>query len=173
MTTIHHTVFETPVGSMQAASLHGALLACRFPDGADLGAWLLSVEPGAAIERDSEANGMWIEQIQAFLRGTRTTLDGDRLDMRGTPFQVRVWEELRRIPYGETITYSELAKRVESPRAVRAVGQANGANPLPLFVPCHRVVASGGELGGFGGGRRLKRRLLDLETRGGTLFPGV
>ncbi len=81
----------------------------------------------------------------------------------GTPFQRAVWEALGDIPYGETVTYADIASRVGRPQAVRAVGQANGANPLPVLLPCHRVVASGGRLGGYGGGVALKLALLRLE----------
>ncbi len=87
------------------------------------------------------------------------------LEMEGTPFQQRVWSALRQIPYGETRSYAELAGVVGSPRGFRAVGAANGRNPIPIVVPCHRVIESNGGLGGFGGGLPCKRRLLDLETQ--------
>ena len=86
------------------------------------------------------------------------------LEPAGTPFQMRVWQALRAIPYGETISYLELARRVESPRAFRAVGQANGHNPISIIVPCHRVIAADGSLGGYGGGLERKRFLLALES---------
>ena len=86
-------------------------------------------------------------------------------DLReGTPFQRRVWEATRLIPYGKTKTYLEIARQVRSPRSARAVGQALGKNPVPIVVPCHRVVASDGTLGGFGGGLDMKQRLLDMES---------
>ncbi|MGD2135354.1 MAG: methylated-DNA--[protein]-cysteine S-methyltransferase [Gemmatimonadales bacterium] len=97
----------------------------------------------------------------------------------GTPFERRVWDAVARIPYGETATYADIARRIGHPRAYRAVGAANGKNPLPLVVPCHRVVASGGGLGGYGGGVALKRRLLALEradvrgSRRGTVLYGT
>lgn len=170
MSVVHVCEFETELGAMQAASLDGKLLALRLPGASDVCAWLRRVEPGAELVTDADANRPWIERVHSFVAGSPTALDGAPLDPRGTPFQRRVWEHLRGVPYGTTISYAELARRVESPRAVRAVGQANGANPLPLFVPCHRVVASGGELGGFGGGRRLKQRLLELEAGATSLF---
>ena len=83
----------------------------------------------------------------------------------GTPFQQRVWQELRRIPYGETISYLELAKRVGDPKSVRAVGRANGANPIAVVVPCHRVIGADGSLTGYAGGLEKKRALLALEAR--------
>lgn len=86
------------------------------------------------------------------------------LDLRGTEFQRKVWNELLNIPYGETRTYKEMAKEVGSPRGFRAVGGALNKNPIPIIVPCHRVIGSNGELTGFAGGVRLKRRLLELEA---------
>jgi O-6-methylguanine DNA methyltransferase len=83
--------------------------------------------------------------------------------MPGTVFQKRVWDELQRIPYGETRSYMQVAVSVGSPQAVRAVGAANGANPVPIVVPCHRVIGSSGKLTGYGGGLPLKKRLLELE----------
>jgi O-6-methylguanine DNA methyltransferase len=85
------------------------------------------------------------------------------LDLRGTDFQRRVWDALLAIPYGETRSYAEIARGIREPAAVRAVGAANGANPCSIVVPCHRVVATGGKLGGYGGGLPLKRKLLALE----------
>ena len=106
------------------------------------------------------------EQIEAYLAGTRSDFDLP-LDLeQGTPFQRRVWQALREIPYGRTITYGELARRVGAPGASRAVGSANGRNPFPLIIPCHRVVAAGGKLGGYsGGGPEVKQRLLEHEAR--------
>lgn len=100
----------------------------------------------------------------------RHYLDGSRRDFsfairpRGTPFQTRVWRALCRIPYGGRVTYGELARSIDQPRASRAVGMANNRNPIPIVIPCHRVVAAGGKLGGYGGGVRIKQALLDLET---------
>jgi methylated-DNA-[protein]-cysteine S-methyltransferase len=85
------------------------------------------------------------------------------LDMKGTGFQLRVWGELQRIPFGQTRSYMQVAEAIGSPRAVRAVGAANGANPVAIVVPCHRVIGSGGTLVGYGGGLPLKQRLLELE----------
>lgn len=87
------------------------------------------------------------------------------LDPRGTAFQVRVWRELERIPYAETRSYREIAASIGAPRSIRAVGAANGRNPIPIIVPCHRVIGADGKLVGYGGGLPLKKRLLDLESR--------
>jgi methylated-DNA-[protein]-cysteine S-methyltransferase len=101
-------------------------------------------------------------QLQAYFAGERRAFDLPVM-MRGTAFQRRVWEELTEIPYGETWSYGELARRVGAPDAARAVGQALHHNPVPIVVPCHRVVGARGELTGFGGGIDMKRRLLRLE----------
>jgi methylated-DNA-[protein]-cysteine S-methyltransferase len=85
------------------------------------------------------------------------------LDMQGTDFQLLVWNQLRKIPYGETRTYAQIAEQIGRPKAVRAVGAANGSNPVAIVVPCHRVIGSSGKLTGYGGGLPLKKRLLELE----------
>jgi len=103
-----------------------------------------------------------LAQILEYLRGARRAFTVP-LVPEGTPFQRRVWAEAAAIPYGQTRTYRELARRIGRPGAARAVGQALGANPLPILIPCHRVIAADGRLGGYTGGRHLKRWLLDLE----------
>ena len=102
-------------------------------------------------------------ELSAYFAGVRTDFAALTLDPRGTPFQLRVWQELRRIPWGHTISYKELARRVGSPKASRAVGQANAVNPMPLIVPCHRVIAADGGLGGYSSGPDRKRWLLRHE----------
>lgn len=105
------------------------------------------------------------QEIEEYLDGDRKSFSSP-LDLRGTPFQIEVWNELLKIPYGETRSYGEIAAAVGRPRAARAVGAAIGANPLPITVPCHRVIGKNGSLVGFGGGLRLKERLLLLEKGG-------
>ncbi len=105
-------------------------------------------------------------QLTAYIAGKLRSFDLP-LDLKGTAFQTRTWRELLTLPYGQTVTYAELARRLEAPKAVRAVGAANGKNPVALIIPCHRVVAANGGLGGYAGGLPLKRWLLDLETLGG------
>jgi O-6-methylguanine DNA methyltransferase len=117
------------------------------------------------LRGDSERSSLLdaaARQLEEYFAGRRKVF-GLPLDLRGTEFQRSVWRELLGIPYGETRTYAEVARAIGSPRAVRAVGAANGANPVPIVVPCHRVVATGGGLGGYGGGLQMKRRLLELE----------
>lgn len=102
-------------------------------------------------------------QLKEYFAGRRTQFDLP-LALMGTPFQMRVWKELTRIPYGKTISYGEQAKRVGAGKAYRAVGTANGRNPIPIVIPCHRVIAGDGGLGGYGGGLGVKTKLLRLET---------
>jgi methylated-DNA-[protein]-cysteine S-methyltransferase len=102
-------------------------------------------------------------QLREYFAGRRQAFDLP-IDAGGTEFQRRVWTAVCGIPFGETRTYAEIARAVGSPRAVRAVGAANGSNPVPILIPCHRVVATGGGLGGYGGGLARKRWLLDLES---------
>jgi len=115
--------------------------------------------------RKPERNGsvaLALNQITEYLDGQRRDFDLP-LDVRGTDFQRRMWAAVAGIPYGETRTYAEIAFAIGKPKAVRAVGAANGANPLPLVVPCHRVVGSDGSLAGYGGGLDVKRKLLEME----------
>lgn len=105
-----------------------------------------------------------IQRCRIYFGGHRVTFP-DQLDLSGaTTFQRQVWEITRLIPYGETRSYAWVAEQIGQPRAVRAVGQALGKNPLPIIIPCHRVIASDGKLGGFSGGVEMKKRLLSLET---------
>ena len=103
-------------------------------------------------------------QLRAYFAGELETFDLT-LAPEGTPFQQRVWDELCKIAYGETISYGELAKRIGNPNASRAVGLANGSNPIPIVIPCHRVIGSNGKLTGYGGGLPIKGKLLALEKR--------
>ncbi|PSL54103.1 methylated-DNA-[protein]-cysteine S-methyltransferase [Saccharothrix carnea] len=111
---------------------------------------------------DPSPFGDVITQLAEYFAGTRTDFDLP-LDPIGTPFQRTVWRALAEIPYGETVTYGELAQRLGRPSAARAVGLANGRNPIAIILPCHRVVGANGDLTGYGGGLARKRRLLDLE----------
>ena len=107
-------------------------------------------------------------QLTEYFNGDRTTFS-ILLNAKGTEFQKQVWDELYKIPFGELISYQNLANRINNPKAVRAVGAANGKNPIPIIVPCHRVIGSNGKLTGFAGGLGLKEKLIKLE-RGGTFL---
>ena len=115
-----------------------------------------------ALEHRADPAGA-VVALRAYFRGRLDALDSVAVDLDGTPFQKRVWAALRRIPAGRTLSYSQLAARIGRPAAVRAVGTANGRNPVSIVVPCHRVIAAGGGLGGYGGGLARKRWLLAHE----------
>lgn len=138
-----------------------SLLAVTASDDAITGVWFLEDEAESPSDHPliREAS----RQLELYFAGRLRDFDLP-LSMQGTPFQLRVWETLRTIPYGQTISYAELAQRTGSPKGFRAVGAANGKNPIPIIVPCHRVINSGGGLGGFSCGIAYKRRLLDLES---------
>ena len=116
----------------------------------------------ARIHPDDEPNEPALSELREYLRGTRRTF-AVPLDLRGTPFQLDVWHAVAETPYGETCSYGDIAEAIARARATRAVGQAVGANPVPLIIPCHRVVGTSGSLTGFSGGLPLKERLLALE----------
>ena len=118
--------------------------------------------PGTGWTRDEGPFASLRQQLAEYFAGERRTFDLELAPL-GTPFQQRVWAALRAIPYGETVTYAALAQRIGRPGAARAVGLANGRNPLSIVVPCHRVVGTGGSLTGYAGGLDVKRRLLAHE----------
>ena len=153
MTTFTTTV-DSPVGPLLLTSDGSALTRLLFDTEPDPG-W--STEPCALLD------GV-VAQLEEYFRGERTEFDVP-LEPAGTPFQRGVWDALRTIPYAETINYGQLAGRVGNPRASRAVGLANGRNPISIVVPCHRVIGADGSLTGYGGGLDRKRTLLDLERR--------
>jgi len=103
-----------------------------------------------------------IKQLEQYLNGKRKQFDL-LLSFSGTEFQIKVWSELQKIPFAQTISYQQLAKNIKNPKAVRAVGSANGKNPLSIVIPCHRVIAKNGSLSGYAGGASIKKNLLDLE----------
>ncbi len=117
--------------------------------------------PGEII-RDDRRNKEVLSQLEKYLNGELKCFDCS-LDLRGTPFQRKVWSALAKIPYGQTRSYKEIAEAIGRPRAFRAVGSANGSNSVPLILPCHRVIESNGGLGGFGHGLKAKNQLLDFE----------
>jgi O-6-methylguanine DNA methyltransferase len=122
---------------------------------------LKSVFPGEIV-KDDRKNSRILSQLGRYLQGKLKCFDC-ALDLRGTPFQKKVWLELAKIPYGETSSYQGIAKAIGHPKAYRAVGNANGCNPIPLILPCHRVIESNGGLGGFGHGVEVKKQLLEFE----------
>lgn len=163
METIYWSEHATTIGRMGLASTEGGLLAVLLPGELDARERVLGrLTPEYRPIADGVHNAEAARQLDEFTAGTRRTF-GLTLDPRGTAFQRAVWDAVAAVPYGRTATYGELARRVGQPAAVRAVGAANGQNPLPLIVPCHRIVGSTGDLTGYGGGLPLKRALLALE----------
>jgi O-6-methylguanine DNA methyltransferase len=156
--------FDSPIGRLRAASTEEGLALLSLPRGGGRGfaGWLARTLPGARREEAFAPHREVVRQVLEYLDGKRTRFEL-ALDLRGTRFQRAVWAALVAIPYGETRSYTDVARQIGQPAAVRAVGAANGANPLPLIVPCHRVIAADGTLGGYGGGLELKRRLLAME----------
>ena len=155
----------TPAGRMTLGATDRALVLADFTDRAMMPAQLAAVRRRVGPTHDGAAPLLdrAEEQLAEYFDGRRTAFDLP-IDAPGSAFQERVWAELRRIRYGETISYRHLAERVDSPQAPRAVGRANGSNRLAIVIPCHRVIAANGGLGGYGGGLAAKRLLLDLES---------
>ena len=160
MTTYAHQ-FDTSIGELFiAVNDEGALLRLLFAGPRSRGVLTAGLAP--PIEWNSKRCAHVVRQINEYFRSKRRDFDL-KIEMQGTPFQKRVWKELRRIPFGETISYRQLAERLGRPTATRAVGRANATNPISLIVPCHRVIGADGSLTGFGGGIEVKRSLLQHE----------
>ncbi len=157
MSQVYYSTFESPVGPLLLAGSKAGLLLVSFASGNRP----RNVDP--EWRPDTTAFVEVVQQLQSYFAGERKNFDL-ALILEGSDFQKRVWTALRKIPYGETISYKELAEMIGSPRAVRAVGAANGANPIPIIIPCHRVIGNDGSLTGFGGGLPLKKQLLELES---------
>lgn len=160
-TTAHRRI-AAPLGDLVLVARDGRLSALHLPgstapDPADLGPEDPDLLPDA------------VAQLAEYVAGTRTTFDLD-LDLVGTDFQRRVWSHLATIPYGTTVSYGDVATHVGGPLTTRAVGVANGANPVPIIVACHRVIGADGSLAGYAGGLVAKRWLLDHESGAATLF---
>ncbi|WP_431947500.1 methylated-DNA--[protein]-cysteine S-methyltransferase [Actinacidiphila sp. bgisy167] len=154
-----HTLIDSPVGPLTLVATDGVLT----------GLYMTAQrhrppEESFGMRRASDESPFVgaAEQLEGYFAGELTAFDLP-LDLRGTPFQQRVWAALRSIPYGSVVTYGQLAEELGSPGASRAVGLANGRNPVGVIVPCHRVVGASGSLTGYGGGLERKRYLLDLE----------
>ncbi len=162
---MYYCHLDTKIGELLLAGDDAGLCLIAFPEG--------------SMRRDPDSD--WIYNEKPFLEARRQLLEyfaGERkefdlpLRLNGTEFQLSVLEELRRIPYGETSSYGDIAERIGRPKAMRAVGAANGRNPIPIIVPCHRVIGSSGDLTGFGGGLAAKEALLLLEAEN-SQFPSV
>lgn len=160
---MYYHVLKSPIGKLLLAGTEEALCQVHFQSGRD------SVEPRAEWERNAKPFRETACQLEAYFAGRLKSFD---LPLRpeGTEFQRSVWHALQGIPYGETWSYGQLARHIGKPRATRAVGAANGRNPIPVIIPCHRVIGADGSLTGFGGGLPIKKQLLELERGEPGLF---
>ena len=158
MSEIRYTYCAGLLGTMLLAANERGLRSVNFA------ASKRAERPQAGWREDSAFFSETIRQLRAYFEGELREFDL-RLAPEGTEFQMRVWQSLRNIPYGETISYGQLAARLGNPKASRAVGLANGSNPIPIIIPCHRVIGSDGSLVGYGGGLENKKILLALESR--------
>ena len=162
--TLFSTTFDSPVGMLTLVASDAGLVAVLWPDDDPL-----RVRLGPLVVDDAQPVLVEaVRQLRGYFAGAVTTIELP-LDMRGTDFQKRVWAALLAIPYGETRSYGAIARDIGRPSASRAVGAANGRNPLSIVAPCHRVVGTGGQLTGFAGGLEAKALLLALERRAGEL----
>ncbi len=152
----HWTRMPSPIGDLILVEEDGALTGIGFTQGRH------PAQPPADGEERPERFAEVIRQLQEYFRGERREFDLP-LAPKGTPFQQRVWNALLEIPYGRAVSYGEIARRLGNPNAMRAVGLANGRNPIPVIIPCHRVIGANGSLTGYGGGLPIKRKLLSLE----------
>ena len=155
---VQYSYMKSPVGKLLLTGTEAGLKLISFPKGK------MTCTPEADWQKGDNFLREAIRQLDAYFAGRRKIFDL-ALDPEGTPFQLHVWQALRDIPYGETISYGELARRIGNPRSSRAVGAANGSNPLPIVIPCHRVIGASGKLTGYGGGLEIKKALLTLEQQ--------
>lgn len=158
MQPVCYTHMESPAGTLLLAAGEKGLQLISFPDGRH------ARHPEPGWHEDRKPLEPVIRQLNAYFAGKLQDFELT-LDPHGTPFQLKVWKRLTEIPYGETISYGELARRIGNPAASRAVGLANGSNPIPIVIPCHRVIGSNGKLTGYGGGLPTKEKLLALERK--------
>jgi methylated-DNA-[protein]-cysteine S-methyltransferase len=156
MSRMYFAEMESPVGPLRLVGEEAGLRKVWFIHGRK------AKQPDATWKEDGAFFSDVARQLKAYFAGDLREFDVPLL-IEGTDFQQRVWQTLRTIPYGQTISYLQLAEKIGNAKAVRAVGLANGANPIPIIVPCHRVIGSDGTLTGFGGGMENKRKLLELE----------
>jgi methylated-DNA-[protein]-cysteine S-methyltransferase len=160
----YQTKIDSPIGTLTLVAEDDALTEVRFPnDSHDDDIDMIDVADHAVLQQAAD-------ELGEYFSGARVDFDVP-LDPRGTAFQLAAWSALRTIPYGETVSYGEQAKRLGDAGKARAVGAANGRNPLPIIVPCHRVVGANGHLTGFGGGIESKAWLLDHEREVRTREP--
>ena len=149
--------YQSPIGKLLLIGTDGVLEALHFPNS------LEQVYISEDWQYDEACFKKVLRQLAEYFAGNRQEFDL-QMAPKGTAFQKRVWQELQKIPFGQTASYGEIAQRVGNSKASRAVGMANGKNPIPIIVPCHRVIGKDGSLTGFGGGLDVKKQLLNLEN---------
>ena len=154
---------DSPVGRLAIAAHDGRVCALWFGSEPQVRALLARWFPGEKVSNSKDPGGA-VTALTAYFAGDLKALDAIEVELHGTPFQQRVWRRLRSVPAGSTASYAQIARAVGAPNAVRAVGAANGANPVALIVPCHRIIGSNGSLTGYGGGLDRKRWLLSHES---------
>lgn len=160
---IQLTTMDSPIGALTVAAHDARVCLLHFgADGPAPRAMLQRWYPGKPVERHADPGGV-VTTLLAYFGGSLTALDGVEVEMNGTPFQKRVWDALRAVKCGTTTSYAAIARAIGSPAAVRAVGAANGANPVAVIVPCHRIIGTSGSLTGYGGGLDRKQWLLHHE----------
>ena len=159
---IYHCTMESPVGRLHVAASEAGIVRIGF--GGSEAAFVAQVRRlGADVVRSAARTADVVHQLRTYFAGERRTFDV-RVDLsRVTPFQRRVLMAAAGVPAGKVVSYGEIARRIGQPRGSRAVGQALGSNPIPIVIPCHRIIAAGGKIGGYGGGLARKRKLLRLE----------
>jgi len=165
---LYHSVIQTPIGALHLVSTKTGLVGVEIGERGKLERWLRRTFPETEREPAGDRHNRFETQLRQYFDGRRRVFQIP-LDLRGSDFQKSVWFEVSRIPFGRSASYGEIAHLVGRPRASRAVGAANGANPVPIVVPCHRVIGADGSLTGYGGGLENKRWLLAHE---GVLRPG-
>tara|TARA_R110000824_G_scaffold400920_2_gene609896 strand:+ start:9229 stop:9768 length:540 start_codon:yes stop_codon:yes gene_type:complete len=156
--TLATATLDTPIGRLRIAAIASGLAMVLFPNQKDVAFAKREGSAPARIHRDKA-----LKALDLYFEGRKRDFGGLKLAAAGTAFQKSVWQTLAAIPFGETRSYAEIARAIGSPKAMRAVGLANGRNPIPIIVPCHRVIGADGSLTGFGGGLPTKKWLLEFE----------
>lgn len=169
---IYYTFLESPLGKIGVASSSQGVVCIELKAKETEFAQMLQARFRSQPIRGERENQKVVEELKAYFAG-KLEIFTSRLDLRGSPFQLAVWNELRKIPYGQKMSYKDIASRLGKPRAYRAVGNANKANPIPILISCHRVIKSDGTLGGYRKGREMKEKLLQLEEATSKLIESV
>lgn len=168
MQKIYFSTYDSKVGLLKIASTPEGVCRIGLPGEStgDCRLWLEKNFPEHEVIQSRGENSYVLQQLKEYFEGKRKKFDV-KLNLLGTPFQKKVWKALMDIGYGKTLSYKDLAVKIGKPTAFRAVGNANAQNPVPIIIPCHRVIKADGKLGGYGGGLTLKKQLIEHELRYG------